>query len=101
MQKFRLNSFTQLRPAVIVSRSFIAAAALLAASLVQPASAQTIQAFQQSVMQLKTLGQSTIHGGPVSSGAKALVEIRPGDASVAPKNQTAGIAAAPGAGARH
>src|ERR1700730_19373355 len=95
MQKFRLGSFTQLRPAVIGSRSLIVAAALLAASQVQPASAQTVQPFQQSVMQLKTLGQSTIHGGPVSSGAKAKIEIRPDDATTAGlKNQTAGIAGA-------
>jgi hypothetical protein len=95
MHKFRLGSFTQLRPAVIGSRSLIVAAALLAASQVQPASAQTIQPIQQSVMQLKTLGQSTIHGGPVSSGAIALPEIQPGDDStVGVKNQSAGIAAA-------
>jgi hypothetical protein len=95
LQNFRLGSFTRLRPAVIGSRSLIAAAALLAASQVQPASAQTVQPIQQSVMQLKTLGQSTIHGGPVSSGATALPEIQPGDAStVGLKNRSAGVAAA-------
>ncbi len=46
-------------------------------------------------MQLKTLGQSTIHGGPVSSGAVALPEIQvEDDSTVGVKNQTAGAAAA-------
>jgi hypothetical protein len=80
MQNFRFGRFRHLRPAVIAGRSLMAAAALLAASQLQPASAQTVQAIQQSVMHLKTLGQSTIHGGPVSSGATALPEIQ-GDAS--------------------
>lgn len=93
-RNFRSGSFMHLRPAVIGNRSLIAAAALLAAS-VQLASAQTIQPIRQSVMQLKTLGQSTIHGGPVSSGAIALPEIQPGDDStVGVKNQTTGGAAA-------
>ena len=93
IRNLRSGSFAHLRPAIIRSRSLAAAAALLAAS-VQLASAQTIQPIQQSIMQLKTLGQSTIHGGPVSSGAVTLPEIQPGDDStVGVKNQTAGIAA--------
>lgn len=97
MHNFRWGGFTHLRPAVIGGRSLIVAAALLAASQVQPASAQTVQAIQQSVIPLETLGQSAIHGGPVSSGAIALPEIQ-GDAStVGVKNKTPGIAAAPAA----
>lgn len=98
IQKFRLDSVTRLRPAVIGGRSLIVAAALLAASQFQPASAQTVQVIQQSVMQLKTLGQSTIHGGPISSGAVALPEIQGGDAAaVGVKNLTAGVLGAPAA----
>ncbi len=56
------------------------------------ASAQTAPALQQTVMHLKTLGQTTIHGGAVSSGAVALPEIQPGDDStVGVKNETSGI----------
>jgi hypothetical protein len=95
MQNFRLGGFMRSSPAVVGGRLLMVAAALLAASQVQPASAQTVQITQQSVMQLKTLGQSTIHGGPVSSGAIALPEIQPGDDStVGVKNQTAGVATA-------
>jgi hypothetical protein len=95
MHNFRLGSFTHLRPAVIGGRSLIVAAALLVASQVQPVSAQTVQAIKQSVMPLKTLGQSTIHGGSVSSGAIALPEIQGDRATTGGKNQAAGIAAAP------
>jgi hypothetical protein len=66
----------------------------LAAASFQPASAQSTQAFQQSVMQVKTLGESTIHGGPVSSGAVAIPEIQEeDDSTVGVKNQTPGAAA--------
>jgi hypothetical protein len=94
MQNFRLDGFARLRAAVIGSRSLIVAAALAVAWQAQPASAQTIQTIPQSVMSLKTLRQTTIHGGAVSSGATALPEIQPGDDStVGVKNQTAGVAA--------
>jgi len=94
MYKSRRENFTRFRTAVSGSRLTIAAAALLAVSSFQPASAQSSQAFQQSVIQMNTLGQSTIHGGPVSSGAVAIPEIQPGDDStVGVKNQTAGAAA--------
>ncbi|HEY0802433.1 MAG TPA: hypothetical protein VGD54_16455, partial [Steroidobacteraceae bacterium] len=65
---------------------------LLGLAQVQIASAQTAPAIQQTVMQLKSLGQTTIHGGPVSSGAVALPEIQTrDDSTVGVKNQTSGI----------
>jgi hypothetical protein len=78
------------------SRSSAAiAATLLAISGFHPAGAQSVQAIQQSVTSIKSLGQSTIHGGPISSGAVALPEIQPGDDStVGVKNQTNGAARA-------
>jgi hypothetical protein len=94
---FRLDSIAHRRPAVTSGRSLIAAAGVLAISAFQLASAQTAPVSQQTVMQLKTLGQSTIHGGPVSSPAIALPEIQNDDATTGVKNQTAGIGAAPAA----
>ena len=95
LQNFQFSRVTHLKPTFTRGSSLIAAAALLAAAQFQPVSAQTVQAIQQSVMQLKPLGQSTIHGGPVSSGVVGPYELQPGDDStVGVKNQTPGFAAA-------
>jgi hypothetical protein len=93
IHRFRSDSRTQRRHALISTRSLIAATGVLAVSAFQLVSAQTAPTIKQTVTQLKTLGQSTIHGGPVSSAAVALPEIQNDDQSVGVKNQTAGIGA--------
>jgi hypothetical protein len=87
---FRVLNFIRMKSAV--RGSLVVAVSVLALGQYQMAGAQTAPAIQQTVMQLKTLGQTTIHGGPVSSGAIALPEIQPGDDStVGVKNETSGI----------
>src|SRR5260221_5634090 len=93
----RSDSTIHSRRTVIGRRPLIAAAGLLAVAAFQPAIAQTAPVGQQTVMQLKALGNSTIHGGPVSSPAIALPEIQNDDPTTGVKNQSAGIAAAPAA----
>ena len=89
IHRFRLGNFIPKGPAI--SGLLMAAFSVLAISQYRIASAQTAPAIQQTVMQLKTLGQTTIHGGPVSSAAVALPEIQPGDDStVGVKNETSG-----------
>ena len=72
-------------------RPLMVAASLLA--LAQLPMVQAAPAIHQTVMQLKSLGHTTIHGGPVSSGAVATPEIQADNSSVGLKNQTPGIAA--------
>src|SRR5450631_1800550 len=91
IDKIPRDSLVLVRSAVSGGRSLLIASSLLTMALVQ--SAMGAPVIQQTVMQLKSLGQTTIHGGPVSSSAVALPEIQPGDDStVGVKNQTAGIA---------
>jgi hypothetical protein len=76
MQTVRQDRFRFLKPAPIFSRSLMVAAGLLAAAPLQMVHAQTAPVFKQSVQHFDTLGQSTIHGGPVGSSAIATPEIR-------------------------
>jgi hypothetical protein len=92
IHKHGSNKLIRRRPA---GRSLLFAFGLVAMVQFPMANAQTAPAIQQTVMQLKTLGQTTIHGGAVSSGAVAIPEIQPGDDStVGVKAQTSGIAPA-------
>ena len=79
----------------VTNYALTAALGVLAVCALQSAAAQSSPPIQQTVLQLRTLGQSTIHGGPTSSGAIALPEILiEDDSGVGVKNQTAGIASA-------
>ncbi len=89
--KFPRDSLVLVRSAVRGGRLLLIASSLIALAQVQ--AAMGAPAIQQTVTQLKSLGQTTIHGGPVSSSAVALPEIQPGDDStVGVKNLTAGVA---------
>lgn len=89
--KFPRGSIVLARSAARGGRLLLIVSSLLA--LAQVHAATGAPAIQQTVMQLKSLGQTTIHGGPVSSSTVALPEIQPGDDStVGVKNQTAGVA---------
>lgn len=91
IHRSRSESCTHLRHPLMSMRSLMLAAGVLVVSSFHLVHAQSAPAIQQTVMQLKTLGQSTIHGGPVSSPAVALPEIQNDDQSVGVKDQTAGI----------
>ncbi len=87
---FRQHRINFLKPAAISSRLSMMAAGLLLAVPLQMVNAQTAPVFKQTVFQFKTLGQSTIHGGPAGSSAVATPEIRPESDDIGVKAETSG-----------
>jgi hypothetical protein len=94
IQIFRRDRFRFFKAAPHLSLSLMVAGGLLAASPFQVVNAQTSPVFNQTVQHFNTLGQSTIHGGPVGSSAIATPEIRPEADDIGLKDQTSGAAPA-------